>query len=112
MSLSTHVLDLAAGRPAEGIAVSLEIFAAGQWTPIARAVTDINGRCGDLLSESAVADRNVIYRFHFETGTYFAARQESSLYPYVEIVFTMADDRHHHIPLLLAANGYTTYRGS
>jgi 5-hydroxyisourate hydrolase len=36
-----------------------------------------------------------------------------SLYPYVEIVFTVRDpSQHHHIPLLLTANGYTTYRGS
>ena len=35
------------------------------------------------------------------------------LYPYVEIVFEIADAKqHYHIPLLLAANGYTTYRGS
>jgi 5-hydroxyisourate hydrolase len=37
----------------------------------------------------------------------------ASLYPYVEIVFTVADPaQHYHIPLLLTANGYTTYRGS
>ena len=35
------------------------------------------------------------------------------LYPYVEIAFEVRDSgQHYHIPLLLTANGYTTYRGS
>ena len=35
------------------------------------------------------------------------------LYPWIEIVFAVADPaQHYHIPLLLTANGYTTYRGS
>ncbi len=39
--------------------------------------------------------------------------QVDGLYPYVEIVFTVSDgEQHYHIPLLLTANGYTTYRGS
>jgi 5-hydroxyisourate hydrolase len=37
----------------------------------------------------------------------------TSIYPYVDVAFTVADPgQHYHIPLLLTANGYTTYRGS
>ena len=35
------------------------------------------------------------------------------LYPWVEIAFEVRDAKgHYHVPLLLTANGYTTYRGS
>ena len=41
------------------------------------------------------------------------AQHLTGLYPYVDIVFTVAaPDQHYHIPLLLTANGYSTYRGS
>ena len=43
----------------------------------------------------------------FDTGAYV-----SGFYPEVVIVFTVADDRHHHVPLLLRPYGYSTYRGS
>ena len=112
MSLSTHVLDIARGQPAKGVAVRLEALSAGQWSAIAQATTDTSGRCGNLLPESPAADPDRLYRLRFETGAYFAAHQIPSLYPYVDVVFTIADDQHHHVPLLLAANGYTTYRGS
>jgi 5-hydroxyisourate hydrolase len=49
----------------------------------------------------------------FATGTYFSRKNLTGLYPYIEIVFNVTDpDQHYHIPLLLTANGYTTYRGS
>ena len=53
------------------------------------------------------------YRIHFETAAYYKRTPTRGLYPYVEIVFTVSDgEQHYHIPLLLTANGYTTYRGS
>jgi 5-hydroxyisourate hydrolase len=37
----------------------------------------------------------------------------AGLYPYVDVVFEVKPDQpHYHLPLLLTANGYTTYRGS
>jgi 5-hydroxyisourate hydrolase len=54
-----------------------------------------------------------MYRLRFETTSYYKRNQLEGLYPYVEIVFMVsAGQQHYHIPLLLAANGYTTYRGS
>jgi 5-hydroxyisourate hydrolase len=53
------------------------------------------------------------YRIHFETAVYFKQKNRDGLYPYIEIVFAVSDkEQHYHIPLLLTANGYTTYRGS
>ena len=54
-----------------------------------------------------------MYRIRFDTGSYYTAQQMQGLYPLVEITFTVANtNEHFHIPLLLTANGYTTYRGS
>ena len=53
------------------------------------------------------------YKLRFATAEYYAAQKLTGLYPYVEIVFTVTDPaQHYHIPLLLTANGYSTYRGS
>jgi 5-hydroxyisourate hydrolase len=53
------------------------------------------------------------YRIRFATAEYFSAQKLTGLYPYVDIVFTVAEpEQHYHIPLLLTANGYSTYRGS
>jgi 5-hydroxyisourate hydrolase len=49
----------------------------------------------------------------FETAAYYEAQRLTGLYPYVEIAFEVRDgEQHYHVPLLLTANGYTTYRGS
>ena len=43
--ITTHVLDTARGRPAQGVAVVIEISRGpDRWTELARAVTDHDGR--------------------------------------------------------------------
>ena len=111
--ISTHILDTSLGRPASGVAVHLESAGdGGVWHRIGSQRTDQDGRCRELLPESAslTAGR---YRLCFETGPYYEAHAMRGLYPIVEITFNVLDsDRHLHIPLLLTANGYTTYRGT
>ena len=109
MGLSTHVLDTALGKPAVGIPVTVEHAPGGDWVVLRHAETDGDGRCASLLQDSLAEG---LYRIRFETAAYFEAQAIATLYPYVEIVFEVKDTRHHHIPLLLTANGYTTYRGS
>ncbi len=96
-SLSTHVLDTSAGVPAVGIRVALETRGG---TPIDEGVTDHDGRIGSLGGELALGD----YVLRFAT--------EGPFFPEVVIVFTVADERHHHVPVLLSPYGYSTYRGS
>ena len=111
MGLSTHILDTALGRPAAGVSLQLAQLENGQWHDIASGSTDPDGRCRTLLGERAL--EAATYRLRFATAEYFAAQKLSGLYPYVDIVFTVADPaQHFHLPLLLTANGYTTYRGS
>jgi 5-hydroxyisourate hydrolase len=107
--LSTHVLDLASGRPAAGVAVRLERRdAAGAWRPLASHVTDADGRVRDLLAGSPGAAG--VHRLTFATGAYLGA---GAFHPEVIVVFEILDaTQHHHVPLLLSPFGYSTYRGS
>jgi 5-hydroxyisourate hydrolase len=111
MGISTHILDTATGRPATGVVLQLSQNTGNTWHIIGHGKTDDDGRCTDLLGEGAFVDAT--YKIHFATAEYYSSQNATGLYPYVEIVFTVTDpSRHYHIPLLLTANGYTTYRGS
>ncbi len=111
--ISTHVLDIAQGQPAEKVPVRLDRQeASGNWRSLASAHTDHDGRCAQLLSENEALTPGT-YRLHFDTATYFGACKVNGLYPMVEITFQVRDgEQHFHIPLLLSPHGYTTYRGS
>jgi 5-hydroxyisourate hydrolase len=112
MGISTHILDTALGRPAARVAVSLARLNGADWADLNAAATDADGRCKYLLPEGEALQAG-IYRVHFATVAYYASQGLTGLYPYVEIVFEIRDSaQHYHIPLLLTANGYTTYRGS
>ena len=66
----------------------------------------------DLLAKDKVLEGG-IYRMNFNTKAYFDSNNESGFYPYVDIVFELdSAGSHYHIPLLLTAFGYSTYRGS
>ena len=111
-ALTTHVLDLAQGRPARGVTVQLARRAAdGRWEPVAERVTDDDGRIRDFLGGAPLAAGRYLMTFH--TGAYFEARGEVSFHPEVPVVFDVGDPaQHFHVPLLLSAFGYSTYRGS
>ncbi len=102
--ISTHVLDTARGLPAAGIKVTLSLRAGGDWSLVANAVTDIDGRVKEFGSAPIEPGD---YRLEFDTAAY------STFYPEVSVVFTVIDaDAHHHVPLLLAPFGYSTYKGT
>jgi 5-hydroxyisourate hydrolase len=112
MGISTHILDTALGRPATGVPVTLSRQIDAAWLSINEALTDADGRCKYLLPETQPLQTGT-YRVHFDTATYYKHQQLQGLYPYVEVVFEITNsEQHYHIPLLLTANGYTTYRGS
>lgn len=96
-TLSTHVLDTAAGRPAAGIPVTL-LDEGG--AAVAEGSTDADGRVASLGGELAVGT----YRLRFGV--------DGPFFPEVVIAFRVAADEHHHVPLLLSPFGYSTYRGS
>lgn len=113
MGVSTHVLDASTGRPAGGVAVTLERRTAdGAYAEVARARTDADGRIRSWPVSASTPEAGT-YRLVFATGAYFAARDVPAFYPEVAIAFTVAvPDEPHHVPLLLSPFSYSTYRGS
>jgi 5-hydroxyisourate hydrolase len=110
--LTTHVLDVSRGRPAQGVTIRLELGSGAAWRELGRGETDADGRCRTLLPDGQALQRGV-YRLCFETGEYFRAQGQPSFYPSVEVRFEVVEPgEHHHVPLLLSPFGYTTYRGS
>ena len=104
LTISTHVLDTAAGTPAAGIPVTLYRHEGGAEEVVGRGTTDEDGRIARLLDGEFVAGD---YRIEFD----IAGRGE--LFTSAEFRFRVTDtSRHLHIPLLLAPYSMTTYRGS
>ncbi len=112
MSLSTHVLDAALGRPAAGVDVRLERRGdGGTWATVAAGQTGTDGRLAGWLPDGEPAAG--VYRLTFGTGAYFAARGLATLYPEVTVtVEVRAAGEHLHLPVLLSPYAYSTYRGS
>jgi 5-hydroxyisourate hydrolase len=104
MSLTTHVLDVARGRPAAG--VEIELLRGGE--VVASAVTNADGRTDAPLLETLEAGE---YELRFAVGDYFGG--DARFLDVVPVRFGVSDpDAHHHVPLLVAPGGYSTYRGS
>jgi 5-hydroxyisourate hydrolase len=110
--ITTHVLDIARGRPVRGIAVSLEIaLGPDRWAELVRGSTDEDGRIGQFEPPLAPLQPGV-YRLRFGTGAYFTAMGIAAFYPEVSVVVQIDDPtQHYHVPLLLSPFGYSTYRG-
>lgn len=108
-TISTHVLDTARGRPANGIPVRLQRVS-GADADIATGITDDDGRVSELGPEGLAPGT---YRLVFDTSVYYAARAEESFFPAVEITFSVGGSgEHYHVPVLLSPFAYSTYRGS
>ena len=110
--ISTHILDVNRGKPARDVPVQLEKREGpGHWRPLHSQRTDQDGRCAQMLASEELPPG--IYRLVFDTDTYFEGLGIHALYPVVEVTFHVREgESQFHIPLLLSANGYTTYRGS
>ncbi|MGW8989467.1 hydroxyisourate hydrolase [Streptomyces zhihengii] len=123
-SVSTHILDTSAGRPAEGVAISLSARGgpATEWRPLGGSATDADGRCKDL---PALPEGTTHVRLDFETEAYFTKKQDAEaqqdapanrdsgvFFPEVAITFAVVPGEHYHVPLLLNPFGYSVYRGS
>jgi 5-hydroxyisourate hydrolase len=109
--ISTHVLDLASGKPAAGVLVRLERAQADGFEDVCERLTDADGRAAGLLEGQPL--ETAVYRITFVIGPYFAGRGLPVFYPEAQVLFVVSDPaRHHHIPLLLSPFGYSTYRGS
>jgi len=97
-TISTHVLDVASGKPAAGVRVTL-----GTRT----LTTDAQGRIADL-SGGGVNPGS--YRLLVEVGAYFGGH--SHLFETITLELNLSEGRHYHVPLLIAPYSCTTYRGT
>jgi 5-hydroxyisourate hydrolase len=111
-AITTHILDLSSGRPAQGVAVVLEVQAGEGWQVLGAGQTDADGRLRNLLVADFKPEAGV-YRLTFRTSEYFVAQGVETFHPEVTISFIVNDRAaHYHVPLLLSPFGYSTYRGS
>jgi 5-hydroxyisourate hydrolase len=140
-SVSTHILDTSAGRPAGGVSVRLAARSGGaaDWRGLGGSATDADGRCKDL---PALPEGTTHVRLDFAVEAYFEKRPENNgapengtpenkqaeaqqdapanrdsgaaqvFFPEVAITFAVSPGEHYHVPLLLNPFGYSVYRGS
>lgn len=110
ITLSTHVLDTALGRPAAGVPLRLERQTPDGWTLLGQATTNADGRARELSPAPLTAG---VYRLTFDTGRYFCDSGQRGFYPEVPVLFEVQEGAgHYHVPLLISPWGYSTYRGS
>jgi len=108
-AITTHILNLESGRPAADVQAYL--YGPDSSEPIASARTDADGRV--MQWDTPVELQPGIYKLQFAIGDWFARQERDSFYPEIKIAFRVANTReHYHVPLLLNAHGYSTYRGS
>ena len=114
--LSTHVLDIVAGRPAVGVAVVLREIGGSAESVLKETLTNADGRTDEPLLAGAPL-RIGRYEIAFHIGAYFTAQGAALAEPpFLEIVpirFAIAEpEGHYHVPLLASPWSYSTYRGS
>lgn len=107
-SLTTHVLDLHEGRPAQGIHVEVHN---GAGERLAQGVTNADGRI-EAWHPALSGFGGGVYALTFHTGRWFGERGQACFHPRVRVEFEARDAGRYHIPLLLDRFGYSTYRGS
>jgi hydroxyisourate hydrolase len=115
--LTSHVLDVAHGRPAAGVRIDVAVVERdGVTRLVATATTGADGRTDrPLLSGAAMAVGP--YELTFHVGAYFAALGAPLADPpfldRIPVRFAVADaEAHYHVPLLVSPWSYSTYRGS
>lgn len=110
--LSSHILDITKGEPAPNVKIKLEKMQTDHhWTFVAEKCTDKNGRVTDFLPNNG-ENHQGIYKLTYFTEPYFKKMNQSTFYPFVEVVFEIKGDAHFHVPITMSPYGYSTYRGN
>ena len=104
--ISTRVMDAGRGIPAYRVPVQLDAFIAGQgWKEVGHGMTSTDGTVHDF----GVPEVAGIYRLMFDIAAY----SSENFFPSIAITFEVKNSaERHHIPLVLSAYGYSTFRES
>lgn len=115
--LTTHVLDTALGQPAADLKIDLYRLNGRERTFIKTVFTNDDGRVdgGAIITSDDLETGQ--YELVFHAGDYLrrigATISEPAFLEDIPLRFAIADvTAHYHVPLLLSAHAYSTYRGS
>lgn len=113
--LTTHVLDTMHGKPAVGMRIDLLMSHGDHTHHVLSTETNKDGRVDEpLLGEGRWGHGTFDLVFH--VGAYFSRMGvdtgEAPFLDEVPVRFTISEDAHYHVPLLVSPYAYSTYRGS
>ena len=113
--LTTHVLDTARGRPAEGLSIELFRIVGQDRTLLKTVVTNDDGRTDEQILPSDEFETGT-YELVFHAGAYLdrtgTPPEDPRFLDVIPLRFGMSEAQHYHVPLLLSPFSYSTYRGS
>jgi 5-hydroxyisourate hydrolase len=113
--LTTHILDISAGRPAAAVRIELSECIPEGLRLLLATVTGPDGRvAAPLLAGTLFKTGSYVLTFY--TAEYFRARgvqlPQPAFIEQASIRIGIADtDQHYHVPLLIAPWSYSVYRG-
>ena len=103
-TISTHILDVAKGRPAVGVEVRLVRLIGEAPMAVGGGRTDDDGRIRDLLGGAELVQGDYRLEFNVDEAGFFTA---------LSVGFRVSDTgRSYHVPLIRAPYALSTYRGS
>lgn len=118
--LTTHVLDTSQGRPGSGLRIEIFRLDGDTRSRLGEVTTNDDGRCDAPILEGEAFTVGE-YELLFHAGAYLDRQLDSQGAPSdkprfldrIPLRFGVADaSQHYHVPLLLSAFAYSTYRGS
>ncbi|MDI3404195.1 hydroxyisourate hydrolase [Streptomyces cavernicola] len=114
--ISTHVLDIANGRPGAGMRIDFSILEDGAYRLLKTVRSNAEGRTDEpiLKPEEAKAGR---YELLFHVDAYYeelhGTLPDAAFIDQVPVRFTVFDaTQHFHVPMICTPWNCTTYRGS
>jgi 5-hydroxyisourate hydrolase len=112
--LTTHVLDTMHGKPARGMRLDLLMMHGDHSHHLIETYTNADGRIDEpLMSDERFHPGE--FELNFHVGQYFERLGVELANPFLNIVpvrFTISENAHYHVPLLVSPYAYSTYRGS
>ncbi len=113
--LTTHILDLAKGRPAANVRIDVFEADGASIRYIRSCTTNRDGRPDDPLIEGSALHEGT-YELHVHIGDYFKNSGNGPNSFFLDVIpvrFSIADGYEGcHVPLLVSPFGYQIYRGS